>query len=423
MLVLLLSLFTAAHAAPGIVPIQGVLTDSVGAAVDGDIRVTFRMVTDDTGSIEVWADTLTVAARNGRFAVDLGSNAPLDLDLFAAHPRLYLGVTVDSDSEMPLVPLSHVPYAAWAENSARLGGQTAAELEAAILTVTDTQYLSSGYVPQWSNITGVPPELLDGDADTTYSGSDFVISNQACGAGSAIVALSANGGIVCESVSSGGFTTEAELTALLDDNYLGASYVPTWASLPDVPAGFADGVDNDTIYTDGDAVAAMGALGDGNPLHHARYGDAAAVSAVETADLYVRNTGDTISGDLVVSGSISVGGALTATLPCPSGFTSVSGGRLCVETALNPPLFMYEALEDCRNKQAHVCTHGDLQQACSVFNAYEGSANGWYGDHALAAGGNTDDEYLTWNRDFCDRNNDGPAQSQDAVQLPYRCCQ
>ena len=37
------------------------------------------------------------------------------------------------------------------------------------------------------------------------------------------------------------------------------------------------------------------------------------------------------------------------------------------------------------------------------------------------AGGNTDDEYLTWNRNSCDTNNDGPAIDQ-VNSLPYRCC-
>ena len=82
--------------------------------------------------------------------------------------------------------------------------------------------------------------------------------------------------------------------------------------------------------------------------------------------------------------------------------------RLCVETAIASAATMTNALLDCRNKSAHVCTHGELQQACSVFNAYAGSATGWYGDHArVEAGGNTDDEYLTWNRNSCDTNNDG----------------
>ncbi len=43
-----------------------------------------------------------------------------------------------------------------------------------------------------------------------------------------------------------GYTSEAELTALLDDNYLPSSYLPDWNSLQNVPAGFADGIDNDT---------------------------------------------------------------------------------------------------------------------------------------------------------------------------------
>jgi hypothetical protein len=41
-----------------------------------------------------------------------------------------------------------------------------------------------------------------------------------------------------------GFTTEADLTSLLDDNYRASSWEPTWSEIADIPAGFADGVDN-----------------------------------------------------------------------------------------------------------------------------------------------------------------------------------
>ncbi|UCG69202.1 MAG: hypothetical protein JSV09_15710, partial [Thermoplasmata archaeon] len=41
--------------------------------------------------------------------------------------------------------------------------------------------------------------------------------------------------------------------------------------------------------------------------HHIRYADSEAISAIETADLYVKNTGDTINGYLIVSGILGIG--------------------------------------------------------------------------------------------------------------------
>ena len=141
----LLALLSTAQAAPnGIIPIQGVLTDGSGAAIDGDVSVTFRLYADDTGASSLWEDTLTVSAVSGRFAVDLGSSAVLDLGLFAAQQGTHLGITVGTDSEMPLVPLSHVPYAAWAEDAGKLGGKTAQETSDDILIETALRYRALG---------------------------------------------------------------------------------------------------------------------------------------------------------------------------------------------------------------------------------------------------------------------------------------
>ena len=219
MLSLLLALLAPAHAAPGVVPIQGVLTDSAGAPVDGDVSVTFRLVTNDTGSIQVWTDTVTVSATEGRFAVDLGAGAALDLQLFADHPDIHLGIAVESDSEMAFVPMDHVPYAAWAEDAGKVGGQTAADIETGILAETDSRYLGTDYLPQWGSLVSMPAGFADGvDDDTTYSGADFVLSDQLCGANEAIYGVNASGQALCQSVA----VEEADLTALLDDNYLSA---------------------------------------------------------------------------------------------------------------------------------------------------------------------------------------------------------
>ena len=120
----LLALLCTAQAAPiGVVPLQGVLTDATGTPVEGDVEVLFQLYTDDTGSQSIYSEIVTLATVDGRFAYDLGSTQlNLDLAAFAQFQTIHLGVTVGTDTEMPLVPLSHVPYAAWAEDAAKLGG-------------------------------------------------------------------------------------------------------------------------------------------------------------------------------------------------------------------------------------------------------------------------------------------------------------
>lgn len=104
---------------------------------------------------------------------------------------------------------------------------------------------------------------------------------------------------------------------------------------------------------------------------------------------------------------------------CRANFTAVTNGRLCVgplETAATG----HAAILDCRTRAAHVCTHNELQQACSVSGFLPGATQGWFGD---ATG---DDALLIWNSNTCagnGGNNSGPPQSALGPNtLPYRCC-
>ena len=206
----LLALLCTAQAAPiGVVPLQGVLTDATGTPVEGDVDVLFQLYTDDTGSQSIYSEIVTLATVNGRFAYDLGSTQlNLDLAAFAQFQTIHLGVTVGTDTEMPLVPLSHVPYAAWAEDAAKLGGKTAQETSDDILIETDLRYRALGTLVPWSELTDIPADIADGDADTTYSGADFATSNQGCTTGSVMTGISATGAVIC--AADAGLTTEAD---------------------------------------------------------------------------------------------------------------------------------------------------------------------------------------------------------------------
>ncbi|TNE89907.1 MAG: hypothetical protein EP330_10070, partial [Deltaproteobacteria bacterium] len=128
-----------ALAAPGFVPVQGVLTDSNGVAVDGAVDVTFSLFSDSTGTTSLWTDTITVDVVNGKFATELGSSLALDLDTFSNFAGVHLQITVAGDSPMPMVPLDHVPYAAHALNTDKLGGASLDDIRAEIPLTSDIQ--------------------------------------------------------------------------------------------------------------------------------------------------------------------------------------------------------------------------------------------------------------------------------------------
>ncbi|MFA6536564.1 MAG: hypothetical protein WCT25_04020, partial [Candidatus Paceibacterota bacterium] len=107
---------------------QGKLTDSAGTAVtDGTYAMSFSLYTASAGGTALWTEALTganeVTVTGGLFSVMLGSTTPLTGVDF--NQTLYLGVTIESDSEMsPRKILGAVPSAI---ESVKLGGLNSAQ--------------------------------------------------------------------------------------------------------------------------------------------------------------------------------------------------------------------------------------------------------------------------------------------------------
>jgi hypothetical protein len=111
----------------------------------------------------------------------------------------------------------------------------------------------------WSKLTGVPADLADGDADTTYSagsgltlgGTTFSITNNSI-TNAMIVGMDASkliGQIGDSQISAVDWSKLTNVPAdLADGDQIGAT---NWSNLPGIPAGFSDGIDNDTTYTAG----------------------------------------------------------------------------------------------------------------------------------------------------------------------------
>ncbi len=114
LLLLAAALPAAAVMLPLRIPFQGKLINPAGNnPKNGDIVMTFRIYAAPTGGAALYTEPMTVPVSNGVFAVQIGTSALLDADLFSG-ASAYLGVTVagDGDGEMlPRQPLTMSPYA------------------------------------------------------------------------------------------------------------------------------------------------------------------------------------------------------------------------------------------------------------------------------------------------------------------------
>jgi len=107
-------------AVPHEINYQGVLKDSSGALVSGEVDMTFNIY-DGTGT-SLWNETQSgVTVEAGLYNVRLGSENAITPEVFNGDTR-YLEVTVNNQTLSPRIPLISVPYALRAEE---LGGLSA----------------------------------------------------------------------------------------------------------------------------------------------------------------------------------------------------------------------------------------------------------------------------------------------------------
>ena len=244
---------TLAFAVPTTVTQQGRLVDASGDGLTGSHTIAFSLFSDSAGTTSVWSEQHTVEVEDGYYAVVLGADSSnlLDDTVLSLAP-LYLGMTVDGGALMqPLLEVTSAPYAIMAGTS---------------------QYLDGGYA----------------DASSLYIEGDLVIDGNGDWVGNAL---------------------PGSLTSLgcVDGEEARYSAANGWEC-----------IDPGSHYTGAQAISAMGAESNSNPLNHARYTDtdavaavgphlttADAVAAVTAADSYVSNTGDTMSGSLTVTGTVT----------------------------------------------------------------------------------------------------------------------
>ncbi len=105
--------FDTAHAAPGMINYQAVLTDTEGLPISGVHQLHFAIYPDSSGlSFPLWIETHPdVTVDHGLVNVILGSVTPIAESLFELSER-WLGIKVDDDPEIrPRMRFTSVPWA------------------------------------------------------------------------------------------------------------------------------------------------------------------------------------------------------------------------------------------------------------------------------------------------------------------------
>ena len=96
-------------------------SQSGGPVADGKYILFVRIYAEANATKPMWEDVLTnVELRGGMFAVQLGAGKPLPTTTFTTPKPRFIGVAVGNDPELPRVPLTAVPTAAYAYIAAGL---------------------------------------------------------------------------------------------------------------------------------------------------------------------------------------------------------------------------------------------------------------------------------------------------------------
>jgi prefoldin subunit 5 len=130
--------------APSRVTYEGFVTHENGSVVNGDTNVTFSLYDVESGGTALYQETQTLYVPFGNLSTEIGIVTPLDLTLFRENTDLYVGVTVEGESELsPRLRLKARPYAA----SAAYAG------DALALQGLDPDDLLTGATPLAANVT------------------------------------------------------------------------------------------------------------------------------------------------------------------------------------------------------------------------------------------------------------------------------
>lgn len=148
---------------------QGRMLGGAGTPLSGTHTLLFSMYSDETAGDELWSVERSVDFDNGYYSLVLGEQVPID-DLIFADGPVWLELTIDGAVISPRQELVSVPLALRASSAEHLDGGVvdAAEVHVGNNLVIDSSGLWVGPPPtvEWLDVTGVPVDLADGDADS-----------------------------------------------------------------------------------------------------------------------------------------------------------------------------------------------------------------------------------------------------------------
>lgn len=161
------------HALPQQLNQQGRLLDSAGAATTGLHSMSFRIYDSGSGGSILWEETLSVVFNNGYYSTILGANSasnPLDDSILQQAP-LFLEIEVDTNGPLsPRAELLSAPYSRLAGKAESLDGGTVNATEISVggtlLVDANGSWVGPTVPMGWTDISGIPTDIADGDADS-----------------------------------------------------------------------------------------------------------------------------------------------------------------------------------------------------------------------------------------------------------------
>src|SRR6267154_3144461 len=115
---------------PRLVKFGGVLTDSMGRPLSGEVEVTFALYKQETDEEPLWKETQKLEVdKQGAYTALIGLTQPggLPVELFKSDEARWLGVQIQGEPQRPRVLLVSVPYALKAVEAEKLGGKSVSD--------------------------------------------------------------------------------------------------------------------------------------------------------------------------------------------------------------------------------------------------------------------------------------------------------
>ncbi len=240
------------HAAPHAVNYQGILNDSAGSTVpDQAYNMVFRIYDAATGGTLLYEESQTVTTVKGIYNALLGTGTAsvgiFDPALFSADNR-WLEVEVNAEILTPRQPVTSVAFSLQAE-------------EAAHAAVADDA----------TTLAGQPASNYDQSGHVTDTGNPHNVTAAQAGADPSGAAATVQGNLNTHAADASAHHTKTSSFTELTDTAAEAQ-IPstiardtelTWGNLSGIPAGFADGTDNDSGGDITGVTAGTGLIGGG----------------------------------------------------------------------------------------------------------------------------------------------------------------